>query len=136
MGAVKTTSTGFTKNLLSDYHAYGTQRHAQSNQRLPRGSWEVLESKYTVANSSVGRFMCAIGWLDKELKAIICSLKLYKTVSDVVIERLSETENILLKVFIYTFLALKHLPIYSQRSLPSMFMTIFAKEYSVWNVTG
>jgi hypothetical protein len=73
MGAVKTASKGFPKKWLNDYHAYGTERNAAGQQRLPRGHWVTLESKYTTPNSSVERVMYAIGWLDKKLKAVLCN---------------------------------------------------------------
>ena len=84
---------------------YRTQRDEQCNQKLARRSWVVLESKYTVGNSSIERVMYDIGWLDKKLKAIICNYSttlqvLQNRVSDVVIEMLSETDSILLRVFI------------------------------------
>ena len=94
MGAVKTASTGFPKKWLSDYHAYGTQRDEQGNQKLPRGSWVVLESKYTVCNSTVERVMYAVGWLDKKLKAIICNCSTtLKALSDSVRRRHRKVER-------------------------------------------
>ena len=52
---------------------FGTTRDENNQQKLPRGSWVVLESKYTIGTSAVEHVMYAIGWLDKKLKAILCN---------------------------------------------------------------
>ena len=66
MGVVKTASTGFPKQWLNDWHTFGTTRDENNQQKLPRGSWVVLESKYTIGTSAVEHVMYAIGWLDKK----------------------------------------------------------------------